>query len=120
MPSRPLGSDVVTILVPSVTTDARDNTQYLSYSDGLTVHGCNFQPFMLTQKFQEEFTTERETTRTFFRVYMPALPEVEAITPKHKVRFGGVEYEVHSLIGKWRHFSGLKDHVAFLLKRREG
>lgn len=120
MPSRPLGSDTITIRVPTQTVDPRDNTVYYSFTDGAVIQGCNFQAFLMTEKFQEEFTVERETTRTFFRVFVPARPETAVITDKYRILFEGVEYEVHALLGKWRHFSGQENHYAFLVKRRIG
>lgn len=120
MPSWPLGSDTITLRVPTIVVDPTDNTNYYRYANGATVQNCSFQPFLMTEKFQEEFTIERESTRAFFRVFMPVTPETEAVTSTYRIVFDGDEYEVHSLIGKWRDFSGLKDHVAFLVKRRVG
>lgn len=118
MPSRPLGNDTIIIRVPTIIVDSRDNTRYYTYSNGATVKNCNFQPYLMTEKFQEEFTTERESSRTFFRVFMPAIPAVLAMGETHRIMHDSIEYEVHALPGYWRHFSGVLNHVAFLCKRR--
>lgn len=120
MRSRPLGNDTITILVPTVVIDERDNTQYLEYSDGVTVRNCSLQPFLMTEKFQEEYTTERESTRTFYRVFVPVTPETLEIDETYQVRFNGDVYEVHALPGEWRSLTGRLDHIAFLVKRRVG
>lgn len=117
-PTRPLGNDTITLLVPTETVDTRDNTRYYTYTPGATVYNCSFQPFLMTEKFQEEFTTERESSRTFFRVFAPATPEVLAVTEKYQILFDGVVYEVHAVAGRWRHPSGTLNHVAFLCKLR--
>jgi hypothetical protein len=118
VPTRPLGNDTITLLVPTATVDSRDNTTYYTYTDGAIVTGCSFQPFLMTEKFQEEFTLERESSRTFFRVFMPATDDTLLVTDKYRIRFDGVIYEVHAQAGEWRHFSGRLNHVAFLCKRR--
>lgn len=115
---RPLGSDTVTLRPPTVTTDTVDNTVYYTYADGAVIENCNFQPFLMTEKFQEEFTLERESSRTFFRVFAPHNADTAAITEKYQIKFQGDIYEVHALIGKWRFFSGSNNHIAFLCKRR--
>jgi hypothetical protein len=118
MPTRPLGPHTITILVPTEVVDTRDNTVYFEYVDGATVRNCNVQAFLPTEKFQEEFTTEREGARTFYRVYAPTNPYTLAIDDTYRLRHKGVIYEVHSLSGVWEHFSGASNHVAFLIKRR--
>lgn len=120
MRSRPLGNDTITILVPTVVIDERDNTEYLEYSDGATVRNCSLQPFLMTEKFQEEYTTERESTRTFFRIFVPVNDDTLAINETYQIRFDGDIYEVHALPGEWRALNGRKDHIAFLVKRRIG
>lgn len=120
MRSRPLGKDTIVILVPTVTVDTRDNTEYLVYTDGATVGDCSLQPFLMTEKFQEEYTTERESTRTFFRVFVPVLPETSAMDETYRIRFDGDVYEVHAIPGEWRSLGGRADHIAFLIKRRVG
>lgn len=120
MRSRPLGNDTITILVPTVTVDTRDNTEYLTYTDGATIRNCSLQPFLMTEKFQEEYTTERESTRTFFRVFCPVLPEILEIDQTYQIRYADEVYEVHAIPGEWRALSGRPDHIAFLLKRRVG
>lgn len=120
MATRPLGSDTITLRVPTETVDTVDNTTYFTYADGAEIKNCNVQAFLMTQKFQEEFTIERESTRTFFRVFAPWTDETALITDKYRLLFRGVEYEVHALIGKWQHFSGKHNHVGFLIKLRIG
>lgn len=120
MPSRPLGSDTVTIRVPTTTIDPNDNTRYFSYADGATIQGCNIQPFLTTEKFQEEFTLEREATRTFFRLFMPISLETLAVDDTYRIVFQDIEYEIHAIPGEWRHFDGRKNHIAVLIKRRKG
>ena len=115
-----LSSDTITILVPVVGRDPRDNTVYYTFTEGAVVEGCSFQPFLITQKFQEEFTTERDTSRAFFRVYMPWTSDTEQITDKYQIRFDGEDYEVHSLVGKWKDFRRAKNHIALLVKKRSG
>lgn len=120
MPTRPLGPDTITIRVPVITVDTRDNTSYYDYVDGATIAHCSFQPFLMTEKFQEEFTVERQTTRTFYRVFVPVLPETLEITETYRIIFDGVEYQVHAVPGSWRHFSGKRNHIAFLVNLRIG
>lgn len=115
-----LGSDTITIRVPTLTVDARDNTNYTTYTDGATVRNCSFQPFLMTEKFQEENTVEREYTRTFYRVFVPWNTSTEQITDTYRIVHDDIEYEVHALIGKWKRLSGQKHHIAFLVKRRVG
>lgn len=119
MPSRPLGSDTITIRVPTLVHGSRGDMTY-EYADGAVIRACNFQPFIPSEKFQEEFTNERETTRTFYRLYVPWTTETEQITDRYRILFEGVEYEVHALTGKWKHFSGKKNHIAIMLKERIG
>lgn len=117
---RPLSGDTITLLVPSVVVDSRDNTRYYTHSPGATIKGCSFQPFLMTEKFQEEFTTERESTRTFYRVFVPWTADTALITEKYRILFEGEEFEVHAMIGKWRDFRRNQDHIAFLVKKRIG
>lgn len=118
MPTRPLGPHTITILDPVETIDTRDNTVTYTYATGATVKGCNVQAYLMTEKFQEEFTTEREGARAFYRVFAPTNAYTLAVTDKHRISFKGAVYEVHSLSGVWEHFSGASNHVAFLIKRR--
>lgn len=120
MRHRRLGSDTITIRVPTLVSDTRDNTGYYEYEDGSVIRGCSFQPFLMTEKFQEEFTSERDATRTFYRVFVPWNTETEQITDKHRILFEGIEYEVHALRGQWRKLNGEKHHIAFLVKKRAG
>jgi hypothetical protein len=71
----------------------------------------------MTEKFQEEMTTERDTTRTFYRVFAPWTTETEQIGYQYKILFEGEEYQVHALSGRWRDLRGQKNHIAFLVKR---
>ena len=120
MPADFLGSDTITLRVPTLTVDSRDSTNYYTYSDGAVIRRCSFQPFLMTEKFQEENTNEREYTRTFYRVFVPWTTETEQINDTYRIVFEGYEYEVHALIGKWRRLNGSKHHIAFLCKRRKG
>lgn len=114
----PLGHDTILLRPWTAVVEARGNTKYYEYSDGATVRHCNFQPFLMTEKFQEEFTIERESSRTFYRVFAPVTPETLLIDEKYHIVFEGVEYEVHAVPGEWRYFSGRKNHIAFLCKLR--
>lgn len=115
-----LGLDTITLLVPTITVDSRDNTNYYTYIQGGVIRNCNVQPFLMTEKFQEEFTTEREGARTYYRVFAPWTPETEQVNDRYKILFAGVEYDVHSLAGRWQDFRGMKNHIAFLIKRIVG
>lgn len=120
MPSRPLGPHTVYLMPPVLNVDTVGNTTYYTYPDLVEVRNSFFQPFLMTEKFQEEFTNERETTRTFYRVFVPWNSVTELITDEYRITFKGSVYEVHALIGEWSHFSGEQNHIAFLVKRREG
>lgn len=117
--SRPLGSDTIILQPPTEVVDTRDNTTYWTWADGATVRNCSFQPYLLTEKFQEEFTLERESSRTFCRVFVPVNDDTLLINEQYRIVFQGEQYEVHAITGEWRAFSGRKDHIAFLVKRRD-
>lgn len=119
-PSRPLGSDTITIRVPTKVVNVRDGSTSYSYANGAVIEDCSFQPYLMTEKFQEEFTLERESSRNFFRLFLPWTDVTEALTSEYRILFEGVEYEIHSEAGKWRDFRGVKNHLAFLVKLRRG
>lgn len=120
MPTRPLGNDTITIRVPTIVIDPDDGTHQYIFADGATVRNCSIQPFVMSNKLQSEVTVERESTTTYFRAYLPVNIHTLAIEYTYRIVFAGNEYEVQAVPGEWRHFSGKKSHVAFLLKRRIG
>lgn len=120
MPTRPLGHDTITIRVPTIVIDPDDGTHEYTFADGATVRNCNIQPFILSNKLQSEVTLEREHTTTFFRAWLPVSAVTLAINYTYRIRFKGVEYEVHAVPGEWRHFSGKQNHISFMLRLRIG
>lgn len=118
--ARPLGPDTILLREPTIVVDSDDGTTYYEYSDGASIRNCYFQPFLMTEKFQEESTLERESSRTFFRVFVPWTSETEQILDTWRIVFEGTEYEVHAQEGRWRDFRGQKNHIAFLVKQRTG
>lgn len=120
---RALGSETITILKPTVTTDSRDNTEILSFSPpaaSIEVKGCNVQPFLISAVLQQEVTGERDYARATWRVWAPAEDEVLELDPHDRILFKGLEYELFGFPYPWSHLNGAVRHVQFVMQIRQG
>lgn len=119
---RPLGNDTITILKPTLITDAVDNTSYWDFSNPteITVENCSVQPFLPADKLAYEETRERDYSRSIWVVYAPSTEDTRGILPHDRVRFLGEVYEVFGEVGAWRRFHAKPHHVQIMLQRREG
>lgn len=116
---RPLGREVVTVVRAQLVENTRDESLYRDWANATETDysGCSVQPFILSEKFQAEDTTDREFLRYTLRVWGPPNMDVEYTD---KVVWRGKEYEVSSLDGVWSHIMGPDHHIAFTVRERIG
>lgn len=117
-----LGSDVVTIVKPTLSVDSVDNTDILSFDTPtlIVIKNCNVQPFLISAQLQIENTNERDYARTTWRLYMPINTDTLNIQPHDRIRLLGDEYEIYGIGGAWRTFSGSRHHIQYVIQQRRG
>lgn len=119
---RALGNDTITLVKPTIIVDPVDNTEVISFdtTTEIVVRRCMIEPFLLSEKLQEEITGERDFVRSTWRVWAPATADVLALSHHDRIIHQGQEYEVFGHLGVWRDFAGRNHHVQFIIELREG
>lgn len=114
-----LGSDSFVIQRAPLLIDPRDGSSYRDWNNPVqtTVRDANVQPFMMAEKLNFEENRDREFSRTAIRVYAPPGTDVESTD---RIVYNSRTYDVFGTPGDWHRFSGLKNHVAFIARIREG
>lgn len=118
-PTRPLGGNTIIIVRAELVTDPRDNSLYRDWLNATEtpVPKCMVEPYPLAEKLNIEDDRDREYMRGALRVYAPKTIDVEYTD---RVRFNGKLYSVFGDENNWYHFDGTLNHVAFILRRRNG
>lgn len=119
---KPLGSDTITIVKPTISIDPMGNATIIDFSSPteIVVKKCAFEPFLLAEKLQFEDVRDRDFARSTWRVWMPPTADTLAILPRDRIRFDGQEYELFGHIGIWKDFKGKTEHVQFVVQLRTG
>jgi hypothetical protein len=118
-PTRPLGSKSIIIVRAALVLDTRDNSLYRDWVNATqtTVTGCNVQPYPMAEKLNVEDTRDREYVRTALRCYAPKTTDV---VYTDRVIYNSQLYDIFGDGGEWDHVDGSQNHLAFILRRRNG
>lgn len=116
-----LGTQTIEILNAPLVDSPRGTSSVRDWvnAEVTVVEGCNVQPFKLAEKLAYSNDSQREFSKSGFRVYAPGVAD-GIVTAESKVRYRGTTYEVLGITGTWFRLDGTIDHVAFVIRERRG
>lgn len=97
----------------------RDNSRYRDWANATstTIRRCNIQPFLQSNKKNQEIDAGREFTKTLWQAFFPPGSD---ILSSDLVDYAGNTYEVLAEPGRWRFITGQERYTSVILVRREG
>ena len=108
-----LGSEVITVVHAVLVQDVHDNSEYRDWDNATRspISGCMVQPFLLSNKLVQEDSLQREFTREFYRIWMPAGTVVEYTD---RLEWRDANMEIFGPAQRWHTISGTPHHIQLL------